>query len=1472
MINPQNSVRLKYSVRSSLLTLAIAFAPSLWAGIHYPAKPGEIVVPNQYLVKFVPGVSPQEVGLSALPGRNWRHLTPTVSVVDALDPATVDMIANHPLVEYIEPNRIRKANLDAVNDSGFQLQWALPIMHAVQAWQLVPGHFLTAATPEAGRLKVAILDTGVDCTHPDFMNAGGTSTDSAHGGQLSFALSQALVQTTISPAACPWQDDHYHGTATAGIIAAAAQNGIGAAGLGYPVELIVYKIAGADGFSDDGTLANAIQKATDVGARIISISFAGQGFSQTLQASINYAWQHDVLVVAAAGNSASSVPYSPAAANYAIGVGAVDGSLAVAGFSNYGNDLDVVAPGAGIYSLAPTNGSGLQNYAFLTGTSASTPIVAAIAGLIATGNPGVPAAAMRQRIQQSANSYVANGGWDQHAGYGIVDAYNAVSGTIRPSTLGSLDGQVQNTNGVAISNTQVTVNGTTVVPDSSGRFRVPNLPPGTYTVNASGLGYPGQALTATVVAGADSVLPIVLGASYAQFSGIVTDGFSSPVAGAVVQALFGGLIQATTFSDANGQYSLWVSEPGAYDIRVAQIGSATATVPAQTVSTSGNTRVNLTLGKLGSVSGVVVDTSQSPLANAQLVLSSGNFSVGAITDAHGSYSTLGVPAGIYSLAVTALNQPNTTVPGIVVSTGITGINVQMGSAPPSQVVVSVSPPSVTIQAGQTVQFSASVTSASNPAVTWSVSPKIGTLSATGMFQAPATVPSNTTVQVTATSVADPTKSASAIVNVTAAPQISVSVNPATVNLTASKPQQFTASVTGTSNAAVTWSMSPQAGQLSAAGWYTAPSSITSPQAITITATSVADTSKSASAVVNLQASAPVINTFAAAVSNLTAGQSTTLSWNVTGATSVTLSGTGTVAATGSTTVSPSLSTTYTLTASNATGNSSAQVVITVTAPVDNQPPSIPALTSAVAKSATEVDLSWTASTDNVGVAGYQILRNGSVLASAVGLAYADTSVSPNTPYTYGIKAFDAAGNYSALSNTILVTTPAPPPVLTCPGPGIGVFTGCYYNNTDLTGNPVLVRTDNQINFTWGTGSPSSAVTPLNFSARWQGVFNFTQGDYTFTASISDGMRLYIDGLPVKFTWRDQGVSLYVIPQTLSQGNHLLTLEYYEHTGTATALLSWNSPNPPPGQLPAISAFTATPSTLTAGHSASLSWNVTGATSVTLSGTGNVSAAGSATVAPSQTTTYTLTASNTAGSATAQVTVTVTASVDQQPPTTPTLVSVLPKSAAEVDLGWTASTDNVGVAGYQIFRNGALLGSVAGASLAYADTSVNPNTAYTYAIKAFDAAGNYSSLSNSVQVSTPPAPPVSACPGPAIGAFTGCYYNNTDLTGNPVLVRTDNQINFYWGSGSPSNAVMPLNFSARWQGIFNFAQGNYTFIASMSDGMRLYIDGNPVRFAWRDQGVSLYLLPQTLSQGNHLITLEYYEHTGTATAVFSWQQN
>lgn len=182
------------------------------------------------------------------------------------------------------------------------------------------------------------------------------------------------------------------------------------------------------------------------------------------------------------------------------------------------------------------------------------------------------------------------------------------------------------------------------------------------------------------------------------------------------------------------------------------------------------------------------------------------------------------------------------------------------------------------------------------------------------------------------------------------------------------------------------------------------------------------------------------------------------------------------------------------------------------------------------------------------------------LGSAV-RSYSDVSVSPSSTYQYALKAYDAAGNLSAPSAAASVTTPASGTTTACPAPAEGAFTGCYYAGTTLGGIPVLIRRDAQINFNWGTGTPSSALPRNDFSVRWSGYFDFDAAEYRFLTTASDGIRLYIDGQLIIDRWRDQPAYMYAVRRSLTAGRHLVTVEYYERTGLPSAQVSWQKAIP-----------------------------------------------------------------------------------------------------------------------------------------------------------------------------------------------------------------------------------------------------------------------------------------------------------------------
>ena len=179
--------------------------------------------------------------------------------------------------------------------------------------------------------------------------------------------------------------------------------------------------------------------------------------------------------------------------------------------------------------------------------------------------------------------------------------------------------------------------------------------------------------------------------------------------------------------------------------------------------------------------------------------------------------------------------------------------VALAGIPASTVAVSASPTSASVASAGTQQFTATVTGSTNTAVTWSAT--AGTISSSGLFTAPA-VSANTTVTVTATSQADTSKWASAIVTVNAPVAVSVSISPVSASVVSAGTQQFTATVTGSTNTAVTWSAT--AGSLSSSGLFTAPA-VSTNTTVTVTATSAADATKSASASVAVSVSGALVN-------------------------------------------------------------------------------------------------------------------------------------------------------------------------------------------------------------------------------------------------------------------------------------------------------------------------------------------------------------------------------------------------------------------------------------------------------------------------------------------------------------------------------------------------------------------------------------------------------------------------------------
>jgi thermitase len=357
-------------------------------------------------------------------------VTGGVTVVDPLPGQSVaDALADYrarPDVVYAEPNRLlHPFAITAPNDSLYGWQWALTDISAVQGWSVFPSTF--SAVPTA---PIGIVDTGVDATHEDL--AGHISPSSAT------CLNDVCTQGVPT-------DDDGHGTHVSGIAGAAADNGVGVAGLAYDSPLIVVRVfpPGQNQGAALSDVANGIVWAAQSGAKVINLSLGATGgaYPVTLCNAVQTAIStYGAVVVAAAGNgypegTPVSTPTYPAACPGVVGVAATDSSDAPGTFSNYGDpDVFVSAPGVSVVSTLPGN-----SYGYMSGTSMASPYVTGLAALIRSLHPEASVAQVRAVLALSsdkvgggsygADPYGTCAGctWDQHYGYGRIDVARALA-------------------------------------------------------------------------------------------------------------------------------------------------------------------------------------------------------------------------------------------------------------------------------------------------------------------------------------------------------------------------------------------------------------------------------------------------------------------------------------------------------------------------------------------------------------------------------------------------------------------------------------------------------------------------------------------------------------------------------------------------------------------------------------------------------------------------------------------------------------------------------------------------------------------------------------------------------------------------------------------------------------------------------------------------------------------------------------
>ena len=252
-----------------------------------------------------------------------------------------------PSVEYVEPEVLLQATDVAPNDSLWSQQWGPKRVEAPAAWE---------ATRGSASVVVAVVDTGVDATHPDLAGAVLPGFD--------FVNNDALAV-----------DDNGHGTAAAGVIAARTNNLVGAAGVCWNCSIMPVKVLSAEGWGSTSAIASGILWAVAHGADVINLSLGGTGTTTALADAVAYATSQGVIVIAAAGNNGNATRFYPAAYTDVISVAGTDSSDARYDWSNYGSWVQFAAPGC---NVAVDAGGGYVNFC---GTSSAAPIVSGIAGL-----------------------------------------------------------------------------------------------------------------------------------------------------------------------------------------------------------------------------------------------------------------------------------------------------------------------------------------------------------------------------------------------------------------------------------------------------------------------------------------------------------------------------------------------------------------------------------------------------------------------------------------------------------------------------------------------------------------------------------------------------------------------------------------------------------------------------------------------------------------------------------------------------------------------------------------------------------------------------------------------------------------------------------------------------------------------------------------------------------------------------------
>jgi chitodextrinase len=417
--------------------------------------------------------------------------------------------------------------------------------------------------------------------------------------------------------------------------------------------------------------------------------------------------------------------------------------------------------------------------------------------------------------------------------------------------------------------------------------------------------------------------------------------------------------------------------------------------------------------------------------------------------------------------------------------------------------------------------------------------------------------------------------------------------------------------------------------------------------------------------------------------------------------------------------------TYRVAAYDAEGNESSQSSPLSATTVDATPPSVPSNLQGAASSTSRIDLTWSASTDNAGVTGYRVYRNGSLVASPAGTSYSDTGLAEATSYSYTVAAYDDEGNTSAPCGAVAVYT------ADATAPSIP---------SNLQGT---AASTSQINLTWTASTDNVGVT------GYKVYRNGSQIGMTASTSFSD-------------TGLSEATSYSYRVAAYDAGNN----ESAQCGAAAVSTADVTAPSVPAN----LQGTGASASQINLTWTASTD-NV-GVTGYKVYRNGSQVGTASGTSYPdtglSEATSYSycVAAYDADGNVSSQCGAVSASTTDGTAPSIPAGLQATVVSSTQVDLSWTGSTDNVGVTGYRVYRNGSQVGTASGTS--FSDTGLTAGTTYSYRVAAYDAAGNVSSQCAAVSATTTAAS----------GSWSGTKLFGTSQADSAEQVAVDGSGNVY----------------------------------------------------------------------------------------------